>query len=250
MKHCLRAACFALLVWSCAATAQFVDPSLRWRTLDTAHFSVHFPEHLRSPAQQVAGTAESVYPRVTGLLRWRPESRTHIVVLDSLDMSNGLASPLPFNYVQILLAPPDEGELLQNREWLELVLTHEFTHIAHLDKAKEDPLAFRRIFGRFLFLFPNLLEPGWLTEGLAVYSETDPAKRYGRLGQSHFEGQMRAEAGRELRPLREINAEGRGFPLNRDYLYGSYFFAFLAERYGAKAVTDYVEGYRDRKSVV
>lgn len=245
MRHCLRAACFALFVWSAAATAQFVDPSLRWRTLDTEHFTVHFPGHLRSSAQQVADTAESVYPHVTGLLRWRPESRTQIVVLDSLDVSNGLASPLPFNYVQILLAPPDEGELLQNREWLELVLTHEFTHIAHLDKAKEDPLAFRRIFGRFLLFFPNLLEPGWLTEGLAVYSETDPAKRYGRLGQSQFEGQMRAEAGRAFRSLREVNAEGRGFPLNRDYLYGSYFFAFLAERYGIRAVTDYVEGYSD-----
>ena len=245
MRHCLRAACLALFVWSCAATAQFVDPSLRWRTLDTEHFTVHFPEHLRSSAQQVAGTAETVYPRVTGLLRWRPESRTQIVVLDSLDMSNGLASPLPFNYMQILLAPPDEGELLQNQEWLELVLTHEFTHIAHLDKAKEDPLAFRRIFGRFLLFFPNLLEPGWLTEGLAVYSETDPDKRYGRLGQSHFEGQMRAEAGRAFRSLREVSAEGRGFPLNRDYLYGGYFFAFLSERYGTKAVTDYVEGYSD-----
>ena len=245
MKQFLRAAALTLFLWVPAAEAQFVDPSLHWRTLDTEHFSVHFPEHVRSPAQQVAGTAEFVFPRVTGLLRWTPESRTHIVVLDSLDLSNGLASPLPFNYVQILLAPPDEGELLQNREWLEQVLTHELTHIAHLDKAKEDPLALRRIFGRVVFFFPNLLEPGWLTEGLAVYSESDPAKRYGRLGQSQFEGQMRAEAGRAFRSLREVNAEGRGFPLNRDYLYGSYFFAFLAERYGPKAVTDYVEAYSD-----
>jgi len=167
------------------------------------------------------------------------------VVLDSLDQSNGLASPLPFNYIQIVLAPPDERELLQNREWLELVLTHEFTHIAHLDKARDAPLAFRRVFGRFLFLFPNLFEPGWLTEGIAVYSESDPDKGYGRLGQSFFEGQMRAEAARGLRSLREVNAEGRGFPLNRDYLYGSYFFAFLAERYGPKAVIGYIEGYSD-----
>ena len=34
-----------------------------------------------------------------------------------------------------------------------------------------------------------------------------------------------------------MNAEGRGFPLNRDYLYGSYFFAFVRERYGPEAVT-------------
>jgi hypothetical protein len=245
MKSCLRVACFALSLWSGAALAQLVDPSLRWRTLDTAHFSVHFPEHLREQARIAAGVAESVYPKVTARLDWRPESSIQIVVLDSADESNGAASPLPFNQVQILLAPPDESALLQNREWLELVLTHELTHIAHLDKARGDPLAFRRIFGRVLFFFPNLLEPDWLTEGLAVWSETDPAKGYGRLGQSHFEGQMRAEAARGFRSLREVNAEGRGFPLNRDYLYGSYFFAFLAERYGPRAVIDYVGGYSD-----
>ena len=245
MKRVLRAAAFTLFVWLPAAQAQFVDPSLRWRTLDTAHFSVHFPEHLREQGRVVAGTAESVYPRVTARFSWTPALRTHVVVLDSLDVSNGLASPLPFNYIQIVLTPPDEGELLQNREWLELVLTHEFTHIAQLDKATADPLALRSIFGRFLFLFPNVLEPGWVTEGLAVWSESDPARGYGRLGQSHFEGQMRAEAARGLRSLREVNAEGRGFPLNRDYLYGGYFFDFLTERYGPRAVIDYVEGYSD-----
>ena len=245
MKRCVRAAGLTFCVWISAAQAQFVDPSLPWRTFDTEHFSIHFSEHLRARALVVADTAESVYPRVTGLLRWKPALRTHIVVLDSADFANGLASPVPFNFVQIVLTPPDEGELLQNRPWLELVLTHELTHIAHLDKARDDPLALRRIFGRFLFLFPNLLEPGWVTEGLAVYSESDPSRGYGRLGQSHFEGEMRAEAARGLRSLREVNAEGRGFPLNRDYLYGSYFFAFLVERYGPGAPVDYVEGYSD-----
>ncbi|HEY6239274.1 MAG TPA: hypothetical protein VIW78_00390, partial [Burkholderiales bacterium] len=115
----------------------------------------------------------------------------------------------------------------------------------------------RRIFGRYLVLplpftvlfpsgFPNLLEPNWMIEGLAVYSESDPTKGYGRLGQSHFEGMMRAESARGLRSLREVNAEGRGFPLNRDYLYGSYFFLFLADRYGADAIPKYFEIYSGR----
>jgi len=244
-------------MWGLRAEAQFVDPSLRWRTLDTAHFSVHFADHTRSRAEVVAEVAESVYPRVTGWLKWKPEERTQIVVLDSLDFSNGYASPYPFNFIGIILSPPDEGELLQNREWLELVLTHEFTHIVHLDQARGPALALRGIFGRYLVLplpftlffpsgFPNLLEPNWMIEGLAVYSESDRSKGYGRLGQSHFEGMMRAESARGLRSLREVNAEGRGFPLNRDYLYGSYFFLFLAERYGPDAIPKYVEIYSGR----
>jgi hypothetical protein len=257
LRNVLRACAAALLLASVQARAQFVDPSLRWRTLDTEHFSVHFAERYRSQGEAVAEAAESVYPHVTGWLKWKPESRTQIVVLDSLDVSNGYASPYPFNFIGIILSPPDEGELLQNREWLELVLIHEFTHVVHLDKARGPPLALRRIFGRYLVLpipflaffpsaFPNLLEPNWMTEGLAVYSESDWNKGYGRLGQSHFEGMLRAESARGLRSLREVNAGGRGFPLNRDYLYGSYFFYFLAERYGPDAVPNYVEAYSGR----
>ena len=253
MKYCLRVLAVAPLLLGFAAQAQFVDPSLRWRTLDTPHFSVHFAEPYRAQGRTVAEVAETVYPRITDWLKWKPESRTQIVVVDSLDLANGLASPLPFNFMGIVLSPPDSGELLQNREWLELVLTHEFTHVVHMDKARGAPLAMRRIFGRtppwFYLFFPNTLPnvwgPGWVKEGLAVYSESDWNKGWGRLGQSQFEGMMRAEVGRGLISLREIHADGRGFPHNRDYLYGSYFFLFLGERYGPKAILDYVENYSD-----
>jgi len=244
----MRVCAVALLLWAMAAHAQWreltwVDPSLRWRTLETPHFAVHFAEQRRGEARLVAGVAEAVYPRVTGMLDWRPQDRVHLVILDAADFANGYASPLPFNNFAIFLAPPDEGELLQNRAWLELVITHEFTHIVHLDKAQGPPDSLRRIFGRLALLFPNALEPTWITEGLAVYSESDPSRGYGRLGQSQFEGMMRAQAARGFLTLREVNADGRGFPLNRDYLYGSYFFAFVRERYGPEAVGRLVETY-------
>ena len=78
-----------------------------------------------------------------------------------------------------------------------------------------------------------------------MHAESDPARRAGRLGNSTFEGMMRAEAARGFRPLAEINADGRGFPLNRDYLYGAYFFAFLEERYRQSAITNYIDAYSD-----
>lgn len=239
-----------LLVWLLPAGAQwselsFVDPGLNWRTVETAAFAVHFAERNRDQARAVSGAAERILPRITSLLRWRPESRIHLVVLDSADFANGLASPLPFNYTMIFLSPPDEGELLQNREWLELVLTHELFHIVHTDKASGPALGLRRAFGRVPFLFPNALQPGWIIEGLAVQAESDPGRNYGRLGNSQFEAMMRAEAGRGFRSLPEINAGGRGFPLNRDYLYGGYFFAFLQERYGDTAVQAFIASYSD-----
>ena len=247
MKRWLALALLAWAPWAAAQWAEltFVDPRLDWRTLETEHFEVHFAARHRAQARAVAGTAERLLPAVTGLLRWQPSGRTHIVVLDSADFANGLASPVPFNYAMVFLSPPDEGELLQNRAWLELVLTHELFHVAHLDLARGAPLGLRRVFGRVPFFFPNAFQPGWIIEGLAVHTESDPARGYGRLGQAQFAGLMRAEASHGFRPLSEINAGGRGFPLNREYLYGSYFFAFLQERYGPEAISGFIESYSD-----
>lgn len=239
---------FALLLWSTALRAQWLelhwaDPSLRWRTIETRHFHIHFAEHNRPQARLAASTAERVYPSITSILAWQPRLRTHIVLLDSADFANGYASPIPFNYSAIFLSPPDDGELLQNQDWLELVLTHELFHIVHLDKASGTPLNLRSVLGRLLPFFPNVLQPGWVVEGLAVYAESEPQRGHGRLGQGFFEGMMRAEVDRGLRSLREVNARGRGFPLNRDYLYGSYFFAFLRERYGEGVIRRFIENY-------
>jgi hypothetical protein len=234
-----------MLAWSAGVAAQFdpIDPRLRWRTLQTEHFSVHYPEQQHGEARMAAAVAEKLWPRITRVLRWEPVDRTHLVILDSADFSNGFATPIPFNLSAIFLSPPDDGELLQNREWLEMVLSHELFHIVHLDKARGAPLNLRGVFGRFPLLFPNILQPTWIIEGLAVYSETDVARGYGRLENTHFEGMMRAEVARGLRSLAELNADGRGLPLNRNYLYGSYFFAFVRERYGEHAVTAIIENY-------
>ena len=244
----LTTLCAVLLFWSASLRAQwvelhFVDPELRWRTLQTEHFLVHFAEQNRAQARTVAALAERVYLRTTALLDWQPRLRTHIVLMDSADFANGFASPVPFNFSGIFLSPPDEGELLQNRDWLELVLSHEFFHIVHLDKASGAPLRLRGVLGRQLPFFPNVLQPPWIIEGLAVYHESQAARGYGRLGNSYYDGMMRAEVARGLRSLREVSAEGRGFPLNRDYLYGSYFFSFLRERYGDSVIRRFIDNY-------
>jgi len=240
----------ALLLFFCipAARAQWIelywaDPALRWRTLQTAHFEIHFAEQSRAEAQRVAAIAERVYARTTRLLDWEPRRRTQVVLFNSGDFANGFASPVPYNAAGIFLTPPDEGELLQNRDWLELVISHEFFHIVHLDKASGAPLNLRNVLGRLLFAFPNALQPAWVIEGLAVETESDAGLHYGRLENTYFEGQMRAEAARGLRSLDEVNADGRGFPLNRDYLYGSYFFLFLRERYGERAIRRFIDTY-------
>jgi len=146
--------------------------------VDTAHFCCHFADKHRAQADVVAGIAETVYPRLTGWLRWRPESR--VTWCCSIRRTSPTASlpPLPFNYNHDLPHPARRGRALaETAPWLELVLTHELTHVVHLDKASRGPLVCAGFFGRIPFVFPNALEPGWVTRAWR-YSESDPAKQF------------------------------------------------------------------------
>ena len=134
-----RAGVVCWMVLLCGAPLQaqpLADPRVDWLSADSAHFRVHYRHSQRQQAMAVAQAAERVYPRVTEALQWRPRTRTEIVVYSEFDVANGFSTPLPFNLMGVFLTPPDEGELLDNSAWLDLLLVHEFTHAVHLDKVR------------------------------------------------------------------------------------------------------------------
>ena len=241
----LGAAVGGLCGLGCApAQAQVLaDPRVEWQTADSAHFRVHYRSSQRAQAQAVARAAERVYGRITHALAWEPRGRTEVVLYTEFDIANGYTTPLPYNKIGVFLAPPDEGQLLDNSNWLDLLLVHEFTHAVHLDKVRSVPGVLQNIFGRVPWFMPNLFQPGWATEGIATYLESDPANGRGRLKGPLFEAWLRAERASGFLSLREINADGRALPLSKQYLYGAYFYEFLARRYGADKPAALIEQY-------
>jgi hypothetical protein len=232
-----------LALAAAAAPAQVADPWVQWHSADSAHFRVHYRAAQRTQAEAVARAAERAWPKITSGLQWQPRGRTEIAVYSEFDSANGFSTPLPFNMIGVFLAPPDDGELLENSAWLDLLLVHEFTHAVHLDKMRGAPRVLRTIFGRMPLWFPNLFNPGWAIEGLAVYQESDAASGRGRLHGPLFEAWLRAERAHGFISLAELNADGRALPLSKQYLYGAYFYEFLARRYGERAPRDFVERY-------
>lgn len=271
MKNLLGRVGLALLL--CGATGlaqaqaqgQSPDPRVEWRTADSANFRIHYRAAQRAQAEAVARAAERAYPRVTEALQWRVRGRTEIVVITETDLANGYSTPLPFNLIGVMLAPPDEGELLENSAWLDLLLVHELTHAVHLDKVRGFPKAGQHIFGNMPWFVPNLFNPSWVLEGLAVQVESVPSARAGagsteavlrgdgsvdsgwsgrgRLHSPAYETWLRAEREQGFIGLRELNANGRALPLSKQYLYGAYFYDFLARRYGADAPQRWVTRY-------
>ena len=224
-----------------------VDPALDWKTIESEHLYVHFADGNKALAERVVAITEAAHKRLTKELNWTPLDKSHIVLSDETDQPNGFASPIFFNFTVIFLAPPTSINTLEDfDDWLTTIITHEYTHIIHLDKSAGSPESLRNIFGRFLFLFPNLFQPSWVHEGLATYEETDLERGIGRGQSTLFASMMRVEVENGLQPVSHVNLPVSTWPAGTTrYLYGVYFMNFLVEKYGEEKLKAWIEEYSD-----
>ena len=164
----------------------------------------------------------------------RPSGRVQVILVNQSDISNGWATPLPFNTIEISAAAPGGSSLIGNTDdWLRMVFAHEYTHIVHLSRGQGWIGGLRRVLGRMPLLYPNLYLPTWQIEGLAVYQESALTGQ-GRVPDRNFRAiaDVAASAGR-FEPLDRANGGLVDWPSGHTpYVYGAFFHEFLAARYG------------------
>src|SRR5207253_9616511 len=140
------------------------------------HFRVVFEEGSDSLARRAAAVGEAEWQRLNAQLIPAPKGKIDIILSDATDITNGYATPLPSNRITIFARPPVEELTLQiYDDWLELVVTHELTHIFHTNQAGKVGRALRTVFGRLPLTwpaFPILEQPRWNLEGLATMVES------------------------------------------------------------------------------
>src|SRR5689334_7341267 len=127
---------------STAAGAQYQTRSwLRWRTIETEHFVVHFPTDLEPWARDVAGKLESVDSTVSRLVGYQPPRRIQVVIDDPFTIPNGSAWPLLDAPALVLWAAPPSprDDIGTYVSWGDMLATHEFTHLAHLLRPSRNP---------------------------------------------------------------------------------------------------------------
>jgi WD40-like Beta Propeller Repeat len=222
----------AFLLPALAAASTRYDPRLRFRTLSTPRFDIHFHQGEEALAQRLAVIAESVASSLDATLG--PASgRVQVILVAQSDLSNGWATPLPYNTIEITAPAPPAGSSIGNTtDWLSLVFTHEYTHIVHLSRGHGWIGGLRRAFGRMPVLFPNLYLPTWHIEGIAVYQET-ATTRQGRIDDSSFRAMLDVAAATRFEPIDRVNGGLVDWPGgNAPYLYGAYFHTHLADKAG------------------
>jgi len=220
-------------------------PSLKWHTLETEHFLIHYHTGLKPAADEIARLTPTVHKEVTEFFNWIPKEKTHIVLSNQSEKPNGSASVLPYNRIELLMSPPSDVSGLEDyQNWRALLLKHEYVHIVSLDKAADLPLDARGIMGRYFLFFPNTFLPRWISEGMATFIETDNQLQTGRGQSSYYRGLMRNELLHGFKSLNQINQKRSEWPSGMGYyLYGVYFYNFIRDTYGEEKISEFVEKY-------
>ncbi|MEO7036928.1 MAG: hypothetical protein ABI548_23465 [Polyangiaceae bacterium] len=208
------------------------DPYLDWYTVKSPHFRVHYHSGLEDIAQHTASSAEAVYERLVPELGWAPKQVTEIVVTDDTDSANGSASTLPYNTVRLFATAPDDMSPLGDYDnWINELVTHEYTHILQIDNTSGLPALGNAILGKTFA--PNQAQPRWILEGLAVVMESSHTSG-GRLKSTQFDMYLRADVlDHRLARLDQISNPARRWPGgNLWYLYGAEFIGWIVNTYG------------------
>ena len=226
------------------AAAQ-VPPDEAWRSVETEHFRITFPEPLETLARRAGDLAERAHRKLTAQFREGPPGRIDIVLTDHVDVSNGFARLFPSNRIVLFARPPaDHPALAYFDDWLELLIAHEVAHIFHLDYGGTLGRIFRTLFGRAEtpLTFPGAVVPGWVVEGIATWYEsalTDAGRVHGT-----FHEMVLRTAMLEGR-FESIGQAGGNSPQwpggTRRYAYGSLFFDYLLDKHGPDSMAAFVE---------
>ena len=223
-----------------AAQIRF-DPQIKWRSIESEHFAIHYPERQDSLARAVLSKSELYYAILTGVFHYQPKGKVNIVLDTSSDIVFGAATPFPNNTAYLNPNAPAIG-FGHYDDWMNLLISHELTHSVDIDKMGGFPAALRFILGRLYF--PGGLGPQWLTEGLATYFET-ALTGSGRTISPYHDMILRMAflENRVNSPDRNTIFLTRWPGGNSAYVYGQSFYHYIAETYGEKALIKLRERY-------
>lgn len=215
------------------------DPTLKWQTIKTPHFHIHFAEGLEERAELCSKYLEEAHEKLTKKFNWAPWGFTDVLIVDNNDNANASTSTLPYNWMIIRLSAPDADSILAYYDdWLRTVIFHEYTHILHIDRTGGIVKWLRPFIGKMIS--PNGTVPGWMREGIATYFETKETTA-GRGSFSYSEMMLRTSILENKFPkIDEADGLSWKWPSYQTmYIYGVKFLQYLVDTYGEEKLMEF-----------
>lgn len=168
------------------------------------------------------------------------------------DDGNGGASPLPYNLINIGMAPMNMSYYIApTDERYSHLFKHEYTHTVMTDRPSPRDLFWRSLFGRKVdansehplsalwswYTVPRWYAPRWYHEGIACFMETWLSGGSGRAIGGYDEMYFRSivSGGEKISTVVGLESEGttKDFQVGTNaYLYGTRFVNYLVYKYG------------------
>ena len=160
MRRCLLALMLTC-VEALALPSYITFPAdIDWVTRDSEHFQLIYRRGQDAFGERVLRIAEETHRLLAPIFPDAPD-KTHIVLADFHDSTNGYALNFPYSHIVLFASPPDAtGALSALDDWLRSLILHEYVHILHLYPARGLWRALRAVFGTVIV--PNGLMPSHL----------------------------------------------------------------------------------------
>ena len=234
-------------------------PELEWKTLESDHFLVHFHNGTERTAMEVVNIAEFVYTPITMMYDYQPKEKTNIIIKDTDDFSNG--SAFFFDNKIEIWANPLDFDLRGSHNWIQNVITHEFTHIIQLGASlkynRHFPAMYIQSMGYedekrkdVLYGYPNSIisyaipsftVPPWFAEGVAQRMFNNANYDF---WDTHRDMILRdAFINNSVFTLNQLNSFGKtGIGNEQIYNQGYSLATYFTERFGYSILNDITKG--------
>ena len=200
---------------------------------------------------EVAEYALNKFIKVSNLYKqeygWElDEVPTLVLASNKNQFQNGFATTIPRLITTFF--PAFSSSSFSTHSWIDTLIYHEVAHLYQLNAKPGKnslPALAHTLLGNPLFLIippimvnPNVLLPSMFTEGNATWNE------------SRFSNGGRLHSGQNLALINQMALSGKikdqvdinstlEFPFNREYLVGSYFQEFLANKFGKEKLNQF-----------
>src|SRR5258705_407201 len=180
--------------------------SLKWFQINTPNFRLLYPQGFEVQAQRMANTLERIREPEARTIGTLPKKISVVLQNQSL-LSNAFVSITP-RRAEFYAMPSQNYNFIGNNDWLNLLATHEYRHMAQFQHATRGfNKVFHVVFGNNVLAgMAYVAAPQWFWEGDAVATETSfTSSGRGRI--PNFDLVMRTNL-----------KEGRVFNYHKQYL--------------------------------
>ncbi len=210
-----------------------VNPDTDWKVWSLKNFDLIYDAKQQGLADIIAARLVTYDQLLSAYFQEFP-NKVAIVINDSTDVTNGFASPFPYQMIMLYPTLPSiQDSISDYQDWFHELAIHEYAHILSFEPRNGIFKVLNSVFGSIAT--PNMLLPRWFLEGVAVEVETKESAG-GRLRSASQDAYARAltlDSKWSNFTVADINESGSTeYPFGANpYIFGSWMWSYWNNKY-------------------